>query len=290
MMSNIIRNMLKLIIERSHYKNHNFCKRMFIIKLTSILTFILMTNFLFSENIVLKDGTILKGSLIYLDLKKVSLLTDDKIYDVNISNIEYIIKTNYPSGDSYSLILLIKNDGSMDRVNLIKLTEKVIYYKKSTSEDLYITKLSLIKNLSLLTQNIPDDPQLKSKNTVSVKNDRIDVVENILEMMIGYDSLQTTKEGVFLAEKFIIEDKDFYEKLWIRIYSKLDKTSENLLWNLLERYSEKEKSINLMYASKIKDAKSQQEATALTDELKTTIISIRKEFTSRARRFIIKSL
>jgi len=90
---------------------------------------------------------------------------------------------------------------------------------------------------------------------------------------------------------------DFYEKFWARIYRYISSSTENLLWNLLENYSEKEKSVNQVYNERIQNLDNDKKSTrlylekkaSLSGELKVSIRNLRNDFYKRARRIILSS-
>jgi len=259
------------------------------LRITLIITLFLFTTgalSLSAENVVLKDGSIYKGILIYLDMNKISLLVDETIYDFSLNTIEYIIKTNFPSSEEYSILLISRNNGTIERVNLIKMTERVLYYKRIDSEELLITNLSILRNISLISQNNTNTNDITGRIT-NANNNSSSQNDELSRLIQDFSSLNTDNQPG--NPVISIEDRDFYEKIWLRINGRLNNNSERLLWNLLERYSEKEKSLNMMYSARINNANNQATVDILNEELRQTIISVRQEFAGRTRRFIIRS-
>lgn len=252
-----------------------------------IVVFILLSFYIFSENLLLKDGKIFKGELVYLDKEKITMRVDNELYDFNISLIEYLI---VPSSQvAQRLIFIRKNDNTELSVNLIKLTEFVIYYNLITGNELMLTKLSDIKTISVLNSNINSKAQAKKFFLEKENNDiNKDITEILIEIVKSKNILsEDIKKDIQLSSKnnsVIIDNPDFYDKFWIRISKYLEKNNENLLWGLIENYSEKEKFFNIFYNEK-KDIDKY-----IIEEYRTKIIDLRKEFYKRAKKILLSEI
>lgn len=241
----------------------------------------------FGENLLMKDGRIFKGKLVDVNKKNISLEIDDKIMIFPINLIEYLV--TQVTQNSYSLLWLKRKDNTFQKAYLIKLTESALYYKTQTNNDLKIVKLSNVDKLFLYSDITTD---LKYKDKITLEKDEINDVDNEINILIENIVRNRNKNKIITeSEKEEIrvstvsnpvnfEDINFYERFWARISKYLDTNNENLLWNLLEGYSEKEKSINLLYEA---------EEIGVKQNVKEKIIELRKDFYKRVKKIILSS-
>ncbi|MCK4798476.1 MAG: hypothetical protein KAT05_13935, partial [Spirochaetes bacterium] len=96
-------------------------------KVIIIFIILIVFQFLFSESIVLKDGNVFKGKLVFISKKNIILNVDENILDFPIITIEYLI--NQSIFDELSMLIIEKKNGKSERINLIKFNQKVLYYK-----------------------------------------------------------------------------------------------------------------------------------------------------------------
>ncbi|HOV13416.1 MAG TPA: hypothetical protein PK771_03950 [Spirochaetota bacterium] len=253
-----------------------------------IFFFILFAIFyLKSENLLLKDGRIFKGKLLDISKKNIILEIDEKIFSFSISSIEYLVSQVTQS--SYSLLWLKRIDKTYQKVYLIKLTESALFYKSQNDNELKIIKLSNLEQIFLYSDI---DIDLKNRDKITLgKEENLDInieINIFLESLIkirnnNKELTKTQKEEIevsSLSNPVNFDDIDFYERFWARTSKFLDSNTENLLWNLLEGYSEKEKSINLLYESNAKSAK---------NNVKDKIMDLRKDFYRRAKKIIFSN-
>ncbi|OHD13326.1 MAG: hypothetical protein A2086_11650 [Spirochaetes bacterium GWD1_27_9] len=242
-------------------------------------------NCLYSENILLKDGRIFKGNLININKNKIVINVNNQIFEFSINSIEYLIAS--VNQNEYSIIKIKRKDGSFQEVNLIKLTEQALYYKNISENDLKLIKLSSITELILISKidSISSKVNkliIKQDNNIDIEIDINNLIAQIIKLKTIYSSDKDQKEEKTQDTISInIENPDFYERFWTKISKYLDVNSENLLWNLLENYSEKEKSINLVYNENNNPNKEK--------EIKNKIIELRKDFYKRAKKIILSS-
>ena len=248
-----------------------------------ILFLFLVSGILFGENILLKDGGLVKGKLVNLNKNKISLMVDDRIIEFSIDQIEYMIAQ--VSQDKYSTIFIRRNSGAMMKVNLIKLTETALYYKNLKEDELRLIKLSAVGEISLENSTIA---KVKKENYSETDSEEIIDINDDLDKIIEQlnksktDSTLNVRTNGTKTEKVDIESADFYEKFWSKIYKYLDINRENLLWNLLEDYSDKEKSLNLIYNEGLN-----QQSDTKNDNIKSKILKLRNDFYKRAKKILI---
>ncbi|HOJ63628.1 MAG TPA: hypothetical protein PLE45_04335 [Spirochaetota bacterium] len=245
---------------------------------------------LISENLLLKDGKIFKGELVYLDKERITMKIENELYDFKISSIEYLI---VPTNQLTQRLLYIKRkDNTELSINLIKLTETVIYYKMPNGNELMLLKLSDVFAMSVLNSN-NNIANNSNKKIFLEKDDFDNINSDITEILINLaraksilsDEIRKEIEQSSKKDSVIIDNPDFYDKFWLRVSNYIDKNTENLLWGLVENYSEKEKSINIFY-----NEKSNINSNKIIEEYKSKIIELRKEFYKRARRIIISQI
>jgi hypothetical protein len=251
--------------------------------LLSLLIFIVNLNFINGENILLKDGSLIKGQLVSLNKSRISIMINNQVTEYGIDQIEYLIAQ--VSQDKYSTIFVRKTSGTMLKVNLIKLTQTALYYKNINDDELRLLKLSSISEISLENTTIS---KAMKENVYESDPDRIDNINDDINKLIEQlskrrpaEDVQSAKNQDIKSEMISIDNADFYEKFWSKINKYLDMNTENLLWNLLEDYSDKEKSLNLVYNEGFQDKSKKDPG------IKDKIIKLRNDFYKRAKKILL---
>lgn len=248
---------------------------------------ILITFNAFSENLLLKDGRIFKGKLVDINKKNITLEINEDFFLFPIIGIEYLV--SQVTQTAYSLLWLKRKDGSTQKVFLIKLTETALFYKSQNDNELKIIKLSNVDQIFLysdidISGKIKDKVTLNKEQSMELNNEIVFIAENLVKIKNKNRELtKSQKEEIEIlskGNKLSYDDIDFYEKFWARLSNFLDSDRENLLWNLLEGYSEKEKSINLLYENNTTNQKY---------NIKDKIIELRKDFYRRAKKIALSS-
>ena len=158
--------------------------------------------------------------------------------------------------------------------------------------ELMLLKLSDVFAMSVLNSN-NNIANNSNKKIFLEKDDFDNINSDITEILINLaraksilsDEIRKEIEQSSKKDSVIIDNPDFYDKFWLRVSNYIDKNTENLLWGLVENYSEKEKSINIFY-----NEKSNINSNKIIEEYKSKIIELRKEFYKRARRIIISQI
>lgn len=262
---------------------------MSVLKKGLLIFFLIIVSFTYSdaENLLLKDGRIFKGKLVDINKKNIVLEIGDKVYNFSISHVEYLV--SQVTQNSYSLLWLKRKDKSFQKVFLIKLTESALYYKNQNENELKIIKLSALDQIFLYSDIAID---IKSKDKITLNKDEVlDInseikvfLENLIRLKNNNRELTNTqKEEIEISavnNPVNFNDVNFYERFWARISKYLDVNTENLLWELLEDYSEKEKSIILFYDNDEKIMK---------NNINDKIVELRKDFLRRSKKIILSS-
>jgi hypothetical protein len=277
-----------------------FTKRVPVI---SLFIMLFCTIMIFPESILLKDGQIFSGTLVYIDKSRITLQNNTGTIDFSIDTIEYLIaQMKQANLDKYSVIVIKRKEGPEQKVNLIKMTETALYYKLINESDLRITRLTSLESLKLLhsstLENKTKNVTVKQDSQINVNSDLNQVIEKLVTKNIKdnnqYELLSSYRDEILSIARLNPVDPakdDFYEKFWARIYRYININTENLIWNLLETYSEKEKALNLIYNEKIQNVSENSSAdnkrNELATELKDKIIELRFDFYKRARKIIL---
>lgn len=272
-------------------------------KVIIIFIILIVFQFLFSESIVLKDGNVFKGKLVFISKKNIILNVDENILDFPIITIEYLI--NQSIFDELSMLIIEKKNGKSERINLIKFNQKVLYYKNINKDELKFIKTSDIQHISLVNPSKINLSQKKNiykiKNKINLNED----IDNIIEMIIKSKSnlkmiAQSKKEEMLSVSRsnvINIKGDDFYEKFWERINKYINNYTKNILWNLLEQYFDRENTLNLIYNTEIHNIYDTEELTIedikrrekISQDLNQKIIELRVEFYKRAKKIILNT-
>ena len=256
----------------------------------NILIFIvlLLSSFnCFSSYLVLKDGNIVKGELESLNKKELSLRLDHKIYVFKINDIDYLLVDGYKN-EKYLDFILNNRKRINENVILIKSTNNVIYYYLPVSNLLKTSKIKEIDKLeytSKAANNYSVEKYLLRKNS-DITNEFSELLNSINRKKDNTNKEQSNNHTYSYNYNFIdIEANDFYEKYWAGINKFIASNTKNLIWNLFEIYSEKEKQLNIMFNEEILKSKTNEKIT----DLKKQIMKLRKDFFFRSKKIIYNS-
>ncbi|HOF00100.1 MAG TPA: hypothetical protein PK385_00195 [Spirochaetota bacterium] len=268
-----------------------------VFKLIMFFSLMIVSKPAFPENLLLKNGQIFRGDLASIEKDKISMIIEGELYDFYFKDIEYLIAgSNQPN---YSNILIKRKNGVEENASLIKMTDSALYFKHTDQNELKILRMTEIDNIKVKTSVFIATEQ---KNTVVIDSDVGEINEDldkiIARIVNNKIGKNITKESVKDADKtsaleniIKIDSADFYDKFWLKINKYLDNNSTNLLWNLLENYSEKEKLLNIIYNEKLTAISKNKSSNAefVTAELKNKIRDLRNDFYKRAKKIILSA-
>ena len=258
-----------------------------------ISTIILLNSFnCFSDYLVLKDGNIIKGELEYLNKKQISLNLNYKLFTFENKDINYLLTNGYKSEKYINLILDIKKKINENAI-FVKLTSDAIYYYLPTSDLLKVSEIKKITKLEYISKtsdNYSVEQYMIKKNSdiLSEFNELLNMIDNKKDENTNEKKLN---DNVHSYDYYFIdiEANDFYEKYWANINKYINNNTKNLIWNLFEIYSEKEKQLNIIFNEEILNSKSEEFVDKKIDELKNKIIQLRKNFFFRSKKIIYNS-
>lgn len=257
-------------------------------KIIFLFLLINITLFTFAECLVLSNGYVYKGKLFSINKSNIILKDDNKLLKFSYNLIDYLIHNNSQEKD---LILTIeKNSGIKEKINLIKLTKIALFYKNLKTNQINIIYSNEIKNIKL--EVLPDikNNTIENYKLINPVNDiNLDIdylIQEIIKNNKTYKNFTKEKNSendeVFTYIFLNYNELDFYEKFWRKINGYLNDDTKNLLWNLYELYSNKEKYLNILNNNSNENNK----ITTEINEFNNKIIKLRKEFYYRAKKII----
>jgi len=261
-------------------------------RLILIIIFLFFLSYIiYSERIFLNDGNIFQGKIEKITIKNLYFLYKANLYKINFNDIELILidDINYKR----LIIIIERNNGIKEKIYPIKITGKTIYYKTLSDNKLKNILIADLKNIYL------NDSQKIDKNVINYKNEiehstdiniEIDLIVNKIynkKRDIDENMNSLTKEDILSISRsyFInINNDDFYENIWKRINIFLDSNTKNIIWNLLEQYSNKEKYLNIIINNNMDNMKEINK-----DIIINEINKLRLEFYYRIKKIIYKN-
>lgn len=268
-----------------------------------IFLFIFFSNvalFIFSEYLILKDGTIFSGKLLSLNKDNILMEINSKFLEFSFNSIDLFIHNNIQDKDL--IINIEKKDASKEKINLIKAASNALFYKIRNNNDI---NMILISNIKSMKKNNQSSNKMKiEKYRMQLMDDINADIDNLIERLKNKGNTNKglndndIKNDYDTAYVFLnINDLDFYEKFWGKINNYTNDCTKTLLWNLYELYSNKEKYLNLIYSNDIIESNyinnySLQNADnniSKNEDINDKFIILRNEFFYRAKRIIYNS-
>jgi hypothetical protein len=268
-------------------------------KIPLIIILFYICFYSFPDELVLKNGEIYKGQLIFISLDKLSIQTDQYVIDFPISIIDYFLPGNMQ--DLHTMLQVSLNEEIAMKVNLIKLTGDTLYYKEISGNKINSLPLKDILDMQALHP-------LEAVGRIIVKNINYQIdPDKDLDIVIGMllknkenvkDFAMPSKEELLSLSRSTainIEAIDFYEKFWNRIERFIGNNTKNLVWDLLERYSEKEKFLGFILNEKgiiasgqgfIQNSENKSQVLA---GINRKLVELRNDFYQRSRKIILES-
>ncbi len=199
-----------------------------------------------------------------------------RIYRIAINDIEYLTTGT----DSYGFcpVSIYLSDNTRRQVDIVRYNSTCLLYKlPNVVNELYVAKYSDIVSMT----KIPKSEKDSLENCVDVKIDDMKDIKKSLQIF----SKDDTDNFDFVVSE--IDSSDFYDKFWLQINKHLSIETNNLLWDLIEVYSQKEKTLTDIYNAKLssinKTDLSMQETSL---ELQSRISSFRSQFLWRAYKLV----
>ncbi len=258
-----------------------------------IIIFIILINislYIFSECLILKNGNIFKGQIINLDKNNVILKVNNKFIKFSFNLIDYLIHNNSQEKELH--LIVEKKNRIKEKINLIKFSKKALFYKNQKTneinfilfQDINIIRLENLNKIqkNIIIQNYSINSEIEINNEMEFIINKIINKKEFNNNFLDNINLITNNESTYIYLNF--NDLDFYEKFWNKINKYINKDTQNLLWNLYELYSNKEKYINLINNSKQNNKKSTN-----SNSINFEIIKLRKEFYYRAKKIIFNN-
>jgi hypothetical protein len=243
-------------------------------KIIIIIFLIIISLYIFPEYLVLPNGTVLIGKLYSINKKNIILEVNNQLYKFSNDLIDYLIYSSNQENEQF--ITIEKKNGIKEKIKLIKLTKNAIFYLNSKNNQISIILLKNIKSLNLENnQQINKKNNIKTFNFDNDNNINIDI-NNLIQLLNEKNKLNNVYTEIMLN----FNELDFYEKFWKKINDYINTDTKDLLWNLYELYSNKEKYLNIHHNNG-----NNMDEKILNDD----IIKIRKEFYYRAKKIIYNS-
>jgi len=231
-----------------------------------------------AANIYLTDGRIITGQAAHLSNGKLFISTENKHLSVDMRYLNALIIKTF--GENYPLIRITFTDGQTKDVHLVLLGHtELLYCTPGKVETLFNISLSRIKNITALNaETIPLNQYMPLE--VHDISDILAATEAVIDDIDIHDNLSLLE----------IENSDFYDKYWLRMSGHISKTVGNLLWNLIDLYTEKEKSLAFLYNERLGNEKEKTEIhlAEISREMQSRIHNLRYEFAKRAYLIVSK--
>ncbi len=251
-------------------KNNNILRYIF-------LTFCLIMAVPYSNavQVCLTDGYILSGNLTAITDSQIYLDNDDNRYSIYQKDI-IAVEGGIDTGKAE--ITVTFSDNHTENVILILLTaDKLIYRKQNDIETLYDIDRNEIVRITVDNTYTNHSGRVRMQTTDT--NDILTATAKLLTD-ISSDSQPINN----------IESSDFYDKYWMQFNGKIDRATGDKLWNLIDLYTDKEKSLTLIYNEMLGNDKDKTEIKMSTviQELQFRIHSLRLEFARRAYHIVAR--
>ena len=239
------------------------------------LCLIMSAAYTYSAQVTLTDGRILHGKLTGIGQERIYLDGDNGHCYIKQNDITAV--TADTDNDATEITVSLRS-GRTINADLVMLTADTLIYKTANSLDTlhYINRNEIMRiGLNNDTQNHSDSVQIASENN--------DDILTATVALLGVSSGDTSIGN--------IESSDFYDKYWLRFNGHIDKSTGNLLWNLIDIYTDKEKNLTLIYNELLSNDKDKTEIkmSAVSQELQSRIHRLRLEFSHRAYKIIVRS-
>ncbi len=233
---------------------------------------------LYAANIYLTDGRIITGKPIHLSDGKLFLSNEEQHFSVDMRYINALMIK--PFGEEYPPIRITFTNGQTQDAHLVLLgRSELLYCTSGNVESLFNISLSRIKSITAAkAESIPLNQYLPLE--VHDISDILAATEAVIDDSSIQDNLSLLG----------IESTDFYDKYWLRMGGHISKTVGNLLWNLIDLYTEKEKSLAFLYNEMLSNEKEKTEIhlAEISREMQSRIYNLRYEFAKRAYLIVSK--
>ncbi|MBP5706140.1 MAG: hypothetical protein J6W76_02560 [Spirochaetales bacterium] len=244
---------------------------------------------LFSVEVRLKDERIIRGQLMKITDTELFLAASQAKYRILRDSIT-VVKGNNDNSD-FCRVNIRFADGSTSEAELVMLSRDWLMYKKD-------------QNMNVLHE-VPLR-EIASLNVIGVEAIRSDeykrlVAADLSEILAATaqfvaDCSVDTAKSVTGSEDYnngipSVGNTDFYDKYWLRFNGLITRSTANQLWNLIDIYTEKEKSLTLIYNERLNNEKQKTEVrmSEISQELQSKIYGLRYEFAYRAYRIIVRA-
>ena len=255
---------------------------MFYKKIIITILFINISLFIFSESLVLSNGKVLNGKLFSINKNNIILKINNKLLSFSYDLIDYLLFND--NREKELTVIVKKNNGINEKISLIKLTKKALFYKNTKNKQIDLLLFKDIKNIKLEISSDINKNNIIEKYRINYYKDINTDIEHLIQLIIDENkfskkiSKSNENKSAIPYNYLNFNELNFYEKFWEKINSYLNNDTKNLLWNLYELYSNKEKYLNILNnAINNKD-------TTKTNTFNNRIIKLREEFYYRAKK------
>ena len=241
-----------------------------------ILTFLtaVMTLHISAAEIHLLDGRILHGRIVGVTAAQILMNMKSDNISVKQNDIDAVLDS--AESDTKTDITIKYKSGSTEQGELVLLTHDILIFK-TRSDINNLHEVSRSKIADIIVNNAPNvDKSARQQITLIDTSDILKATAILLD--------NSSNEIVIDS----IENSDFYDKYWLKFNGRVDKTTGNLLWNLIDIYTDKEKNLTLIYNELLSNDKDKTEIkmSTISQELQSRIRQLRLEFARRAYRIM----
>lgn len=218
------------------------------------LVFFYLSLFLFflnSEILILNNGNLLLGDLIKLNNDNILFKFNNKNYEFNLKNIDQLISDSL---EENNIKLSVTTPNYTDNnLTILKLNNLKLYHvSKENLFEFHTIDFNNILKIYQTKNNYDPNEQIfifKNINFYNIKNSELLIdflIKNIDNQDLNVSNINQERTK-YINQKLEIHDISFYENFWKRFENLINKDTKQILWNLLEQYSDEEKIFNVIY-------------------------------------------
>lgn len=223
----------------------------------------------FSGSLLLKDGAFYRGTIVYLSGEKLILESKGSYLAIPCKDIELL---NCNDDDERRMNLTLSGIGDVE-AEIIKIAGDYIYYLSIENSSYGYTHLRNISAPYSLNSNDDFSPVTEvraAEQRVQLETDINSFIEFISPGASGGNRVELN-----------IMDYDFYEKFWLLFFPLLRDETNEIIWELLEGYSEKERLSSKKYRG------AQYYKGVERERYLAELVSLREEFYCRFKRSVL---
>lgn len=218
-------------------------KKYFLLIITFLIFFIITLD-IYSSDIVLKNGVVLKGILLEINKENLKFRDNNIFFTIDLIGIEYI----YPFENNE--LKIIYEHEKVEKAAILKIVTEGVFIRNINSNKIKFISFKYINDFKKEGINIsyPDIAMIDYSEQNDIKENMNEFFNTIeLSKEINKDYIEREKT---ISENghdyFDIGSSDYYENFWTTISNFLKQKTKNTFWGLLEEYSEKENELNIL--------------------------------------------